>query len=1136
MKLVDQLRNRYNILAIIIAILMLVLFFRLATLTVVRGEELRKASDEKRVRELSITAPRGEIRDRYGRLLAGNKPSFTVQVLKDEFNNKSIDRNAILLTLVNILDEEGEDYTDELPIILNTFYYPDEYDYMLKAKVPIDKIAEMLLSNNLIGELLEAKYTYMDEDHNYRFLIGQRAKNVLLKSGTDVPIEVFINETGQVEFIYDESNKTTKWLEENNVDSTTTAKDALIQLVAQDEYIVRKMLSNAIVRKLAFDVLEKNGLTNGMYLSKYSLIYDEEYWDIKGRLIEQYDDITETTTAKEDFITIAKKEIAGELLNSVIIKTKEDTNTFVIPAEKLIERLKEKNIEVPIEVSLEVSLTEENDELDLKYTDEKKMKDILRYTGINENEVKRIISLEDKNAACIETLLLLEKEFSLLDDIIAHNDIKGFAQTLILNKGINPEITIKNWEYLSQKEKMDWLDKYKIPVDSSVEDAFKSLTEKYDIDEKLSLYEARGILVMIEQLNKQGYKAYEPIKVAYGIENKTVARIEENNMELQGIQVSVEPVRYYPNGHLAAHTLGYMGKISQPSEIKQYMIERDDYSLNDIIGKTGIEQKYEEYLNGEDGTRRVEVDAFGNTIKVFKEDPAKPGDNVYLTIDAELQRVAEASLKHALEEIQVSGEFQSKWGNYDYKDDLDLSYATSGAVVAIDVKTGEVLAIASYPAYDPNLFLPAGISTPDWESLKPENEEDHLAPRPLRNIAIQTPVQPGSIYKMIPALAALEKGLDPEFKIRDKGYVVLDPNSKPPACWLWNSSRRTHGYENVYDAIRDSCNYYFYSLMIGESEKYDTNSPIKLELSELIELSKKFGLDERTGIEIPGEKSGSVPNEKNQGEAANNDLRKFLSDNRAILREEVVTDEEIELIINHAYGWANDEQTYTKGKINNKLNELGLGLQIHTPLKHYSGKYYSLSDYITFTYLKNAKFQIGNWLNISIGQGENSYTPIQMTSYIATLADNGNKHKVSIVDEVRSYDDTFEILNSERETENLGLNQDNISAVLEGMRRVTAPGGTAYRAFKNFPVEVAGKTGTAQNTGVIPGTDGREYDNYAWFVAYAPYDDPQIAVTTLIFQGGSGGYGAPIAREIIAEYLGLNSDNEDISFDNKLVR
>ncbi len=197
-------------------------------------------------------------------------------------------------------------------------------------------------------------------------------------------------------------------------------------------------------------------------------------------------------------------------------------------------------------------------------------------------------------------------------------------------------------------------------------------------------------MTLYDQLYKQGQRAYQPINIAYGIKDSTVAKIEEGLMDVPGIQVSVEPIRYYPEGEIASHLLGYLGKISQTSEIEKYVKERD-YSPNDIIGKTGIEEKFELELKGKPGIKRVEVDVYGNTTNVLTEENPKPGNNIYLTIDTELQKVARESLKHALEEIQKGGSFKSKWGG-DYKYGINKSkgrpyiYATSGAVVAIDVK------------------------------------------------------------------------------------------------------------------------------------------------------------------------------------------------------------------------------------------------------------------------------------------------------------------------------------------------------------------------------------------------------------------------------------------------------------------
>ena len=259
--------------------------------------------------------------------------------------------------------------------------------------------------------------------------------------------------------------------------------------------------------------------------------------------------------------------------------------------------------------------------------------------------------------------------------------------------------------------------------------------------------------------------------------------------EFPGIHISVEPVRYYPEGETAAHILGYLGKISQASEIKKY-VEEGEYSPNDIIGKTGIEESFEDYLRGVNGIKTVEVDSLGNTTYVLNEKKPIPGSNVYLSGDLKLQQLAENLLKKTLDEISVGGIYKSSWGDYDIginkRENRPYKNANSGAVVAIDVKTGQALASAVYPSYDPNLFS-TGISNTDWLSLFPENERDHLAPRPLYNIATHTAVQPGSTFKMVTALAALEKGFSPTKTIRGMGKV--DIGTDEFGCWIWRCDK-----------------------------------------------------------------------------------------------------------------------------------------------------------------------------------------------------------------------------------------------------------------------------------------------------------------------------------------------------------
>mgnify|MGYP001944918538 CR=1 FL=1 len=1098
---------------IILSIMFLVLSFRLATLTIVEGDKYRELSDTKRVKEIAITAPRGEIRDRYGRLLAGNKPSFTVQILKDELNIKDKEeKNKVILELAKLLEEDGVFYIDEFPIKLNQFYFANEEDYDADINDPEDVIIDIIIENNLVGKLLDTYYCGEREGH-FLFLTGNKAIHALESKGIEIPISISLNGESVV-YTFDENIDIEKWKEENNLSLEINPKEAIISLIDNDKSIIRKLIEHPISRELTFNILNEKGLINNIKMNTFSLEFEEEYIKQKEYLMKNFNGITMETSAKDDFINIVLDTIVSDLLGSVIEQTDKDGNVIkeVIPGKVLIDLIEEKGEKCLVSCNVD-----EENKVTYKFEE-------------NNNS---------KAQSPIKYLIDVGKKTKSFNEMILNKDIIGTAQEMLLNNGINPKISIANLEkleYVSLNNKNDWYDKYKIPADHNVEEAFNEIRKFYEIDDNLSIYEIRSMLLIYEQLSKQGYLAYQPINIAYGIKDKTVAKIEEGGMDLPGISVSIEPGRYYPMGSTGAHILVYLGKIGQAKENDEYVKEKK-YSPNDIIGKTGVEEKFEDELKGKEGIKKVEVDVFGNIISVLDEKKAMPGNSLYLTIDSKLQKVAEESLKYSLEQIQKGGTYESEWGNYKYginkQKNKPYVNATSGAVVAIDVKTGELLALANYPDYDPNLFA-TGISSADWASLFPENEEDLLAPRPLLNIATQTAVQPGSTFKMITGLAALEKGLSPTKTIRDMGYV--DIGSKRFGCWIWNSHRGTHGPENIYDALRDSCNYYFYSVVMGKNSRTGENLGMKVDIEDIMALAKEFGLNDKTGIEIdiPSETHGGVPDPEIKIASTKAMLKRYLKRNIInYIKEDVeVSEKEINKKIEEIVSWLDLDDLLTRGEVIRRLDKMGID-----PEKRVNGENRGLADRIKFDYINQAKWNIVDTLNISIGQGENAYTPIQMANYIAILANGGYRYKVSVVDNIKNYDNTMVIKDVKNEAERINLtNYENLEHLKIGMRKVVSEG-TAKSIFPNFPVSVAAKTGTAQNSVINPAT-GEKYDDFAWFVAFAPYEEPEIAVAVVLFQGGSGGYAGPIAREVIAEYLGLNKEEqiEKLPFTTELDR
>ena len=743
-------------------------------------------------------------------------------------------------------------------------------------------------------------------------------------------------------------------------------------------------------------------------------------------------------------------------------------------------------------------------------------------------------------------------------------------QKMLNEKGVYPPIYVSKWKFSEQVRKENWLYGYGIKDENiSAAKAFDKIKEYFELENMKNIDDARKIMSIRDLLKAKGYLQYQPVDVAVDVSQNTVAEIEEKGVQLTGVSVEIKPIRYYPNGSAASHILGQIGKISQTREIEYYVKEKG-YSQNDMIGKTGIEKEFEERLKGTNGYNRVQVDAAGRLIKRLDMSEPLPGDSVYLTIDLDLQKRAEQSLKEVLQTIRSGGTYNSKWGNYRLRDSRSIyDKATSGAVVALDVNTGEVLALANYPDYDPNLFA-TGISNDDMEKLLPENRNDLLAPRPLYNIATMTAVQPGSTFKMITGLAGLEAGLSPTYTIRDNGYIKL--GNKTFGCWIWNEKRGNHGNTDIYKALEVSCNYYFYSLSMGYDYSRNKPLPVKMDVDDILHYARLFGLDEKTGIQIE-EFAGKVPSPEDKLKTTKRMLKNRLNKKLEKYFEDIEKNKDLneyEKRVEKIVSWT--EENPSRGEIIKRL----------TDLKIKSDKIGEVTDLVKYSYFSQAEWGTGDSFNISIGQGENSYTPIQMANYISSISNGGYKNKVTVVDKIESYD-KLNIERIERKHEKIELvNEKNLEDIKKGMRRVTSIG-TASSAFGRFPVETAAKTGTAQKSGRIPAKDEQEYiyshlssfgvskemldkkadeleaksaremdreyflrtallklnprlksadidrfkdtyDNFAWFVSFAPYDKPEIAVVVMIFQGGHGGYGAPIARDVIAQYMGLEDE------------
>ncbi|WP_416195843.1 penicillin-binding protein 2 [Selenomonas sp.] len=493
---------------------------------------------------------------------------------------------------------------------------------------------------------------------------------------------------------------------------------------------------------------------------------------------------------------------------------------------------------------------------------------------------------------------------------------------------------------------------------------------KEEVIERLSAL----VHVPVEDIKAKiaGHSGFDPIRIKADVTPDIVSIIEEQKELYPGVMIENTPIRDYVLKQEGAHTFGYVSEIND-EELKEK--KADGYKSGDIIGKFGLEKIYDKYVRGEDGGDQVEVDVSGKPVKRLGRKVPVPGDDLVLTIDKDLQTAAEKAVDDRLAAI----------------------HASAAAAVVMNPQTGEVLAMVSRPAFDPNLFA-HGISSKDWAKLN--NNPFH----PMDNKTISGEYPPGSTFKIVTGTAALTEGkVAPEEKIFDSGHHWIIPKG--------NAEGEALGWINFQEALAHSDNVYFYEM--GN----------RLGIDLLEKYARMFGLGQRTGIDLPYEAKG--------------------------------------LVANREY--------------------------------------------------KKKNFEDGDWylsetFDAAIGQGFNLVTPLQAAMVMGEIAADGKRYKPHLVSRIQTQDgDVIKEFQPELLSE-LQVPANVIKLVQEGLHDVTKFG-TAASTFRGFPVDIAGKTGTAENS------QGRDH---GWFVAYGPFDNPNIVVAVIVEQGGFGSQSAvPIGREIL---------------------
>ena len=481
-----------------------------------------------------------------------------------------------------------------------------------------------------------------------------------------------------------------------------------------------------------------------------------------------------------------------------------------------------------------------------------------------------------------------------------------------------------------------------------------------------------------------GHSGFNPIRIKTDVTPDIVSIIEEQKSQYPGVVIEVTPIRDYILKQEGAHTFGYVSEIND-AELEK--MKDEGYKSGDIIGKFGLEKVYDKELRGENGGQQVEVDVSGKPVQILGRKEPVPGDDLELTIDINLQQAAEKAVDEQLTQIG----------------------AHAAAAVVMNPQTGEILAMVSRPAFDPNLFA-HGISSKDWNQLN--NNPYH----PMDNKTITDEYPPGSTFKIVTGTAALTEGVvTPDEQIFDSGHHWIIPKG--------NADGEALGWLNFRTALAHSDNVYFYEM--GN----------RLGIDRLEKYARMFGLGAKTGIDLPYEATGLVANRR----------------------------------------------------------------------------------------YKEKNFDDGEWylsetFDAAIGQGFNLVTPLQAAMVMGEIAADGKRYKPHVVNRIIAPDGSVVKDFQPELLSQLDVPEEDIKLVQDGLHDVTKYG-TAASSFRGFTVDIAGKTGTAENS------QGRDH---GWFVAYGPFDNPNIVVAVIVENGGYGSQSAvPIGRKILEAAFGLNQDSGD---------
>ncbi len=490
----------------------------------------------------------------------------------------------------------------------------------------------------------------------------------------------------------------------------------------------------------------------------------------------------------------------------------------------------------------------------------------------------------------------------------------------------------------------------------------------------------------IKEKISKNKKSFGGIVIARDVGIDVATQIEERRDEYPNFNIEVYPLRVYPLNDAGGQILGYVGEAGEEDRDSN----GNTYQLGTIIGRAGLEAQFNEYLEGTNGTKLVEVDASGHPVKILNGIPVPRGHNIRLTLDSRVQKAAEDAIKEQMITLGSSG-----------------SFATGASAVAMDPQTGAILAMVSWPSYDSNHFS-QGISAKEWNSLI--TNPNH----PMQNRTISSMYPPGSTFKVITGAAALEAHvMTPSEQIYDSGkHWVIDKR---------NAQGEAFGWIDFYQAMAKSDNVYFYEM--GR----------RLGIDRLAAMSRAFGLGKKTGIDLPGETEGNVASEEYKREVFNQD------------------------------------------------------------------------------------WYLGETFDAAIGQSYTLVTPLQMAVVYSAIANGGYRYRPYLVTRIDNFDGTPLKIYSPEVMGTVPISKTTLETIQASILGVMKKEGTGGFLFADYPIPIAGKSGTAETNGIDNG----------WFIAYAPYDKPEIVVVVMFEHSGFGAdSAAPVVKKMMDAYFHLDGNNK----------